>query len=988
MVATRIQLVDFMDARALPEGTVTLTLEVVPRFNVRLEDPEVRQRLQHDSHFGIAHDIPLGLRFGNKPPPGNTMVPIPNFNFAETFDVVGVTDDGGFHQTLFDVNDAFMRLSSTTVDGSTAVDVVAYLSVGFSFMGFDYDSRRLGEIIERPNASVEHIIPVDFGMCAVGHTTEDSTRLWFALNRAPTSEQIFRCVVVKRDNELESTPTDNEVDPRVVINGKSVLRPLTVTQAAAGSNATQALPTGLQIVFDELAQIQRLDETAILAVGQLEANRQYHYELQVHHGDRAFALMLGMFKTVDNTSDDRLRFSFGSCHLPAVPLNTADALEASDEQLERWQHLASRTDNELLLLLGDQIYGDGLEEKWQEESWFERYKRRYHQLWVYWPMRDVLRRTPNYMILDDHDVADDFGTATMDGARTGAAIEAYRSFQHARNPGGPEGAIHYSFKRGPASFFMLDGRTGRRPEQPGRSTMLLPSQLADLQAWARSPDTLASDVIFLVAPTPISLLPTELIRQLGRQALKDAAEVFEIAAPVAGVAVGASIGGLVAGPPGAFVGAVVLGTIGHFKVREVTENLPAELEQSALLKADLAERWDIAENQQQMVQVLDMLFDLANGVGESSPRRRAVFVLGGDIHIGTTHLIRSLPRGRGRQHSANPIITQITSSAISHKPVDRRGFGLLVSRITDHFSIALSDFSTSELWKLVFRPDDREEQITAKLAAALGNNPASYVLDSTLEQRFATDFSGMLLDHTIGDVGIERVGPGRRYRFQLGISGKDQSLDQTLEMDLESTDEDVPRFSSRDLRNVRIYLSIRRRNLPGRPTRPFANVAVQAINKGVPDPAQPSEPVIKTEILPKIERLTVTRYVPPETDTPLTGARTDRFGVVWFQVPAQVPGGELITDITETKVGNFPNDDEDNLPGQTTTVRTVRKLTARPDVYFRLTLPDGTLVDTQAMPGGLSLKARAAIGSADEPRAFSVLTVLVADPEDGGNIFT
>jgi len=208
MVTARIQLVDFMDARALPGGNVTLKLDVVPRFSERLDDPNIHQHLQEESLVGIANELPLNVRLGKSVPASNTTLLIPNFNFAETFDAVGMTDGSGFHLSSFDVADAFSRLSSTTANGSAAIDVVAYLSVGFSFMGFDYDSRRLGDAIKQPNASVEHVIPVDFGMCAVGHTTNDSTRLWFALNRAPTADQTFRCVVVKRDNELESTPTD------------------------------------------------------------------------------------------------------------------------------------------------------------------------------------------------------------------------------------------------------------------------------------------------------------------------------------------------------------------------------------------------------------------------------------------------------------------------------------------------------------------------------------------------------------------------------------------------------------------------------------------------------------------------------------------------------------------------------------------------------------------------------------------------------------
>ena len=79
-------------------------------------------------------------------------------------------------------------------------------------------------------------------------------------------------------------------------------------------------------------------------------------------------------------------------------------------------------------------------------------------------MREVLRRTPTYMMLDDHEVADDWGVINNDAAwleRVDRALQAYRLFQRPTESKYPLPPFHYSFRRGFASFFILDCRSVR-----------------------------------------------------------------------------------------------------------------------------------------------------------------------------------------------------------------------------------------------------------------------------------------------------------------------------------------------------------------------------------------------------------------------------------------------------------------------------------------------------------------------------------------------
>src|SRR4029078_1795786 len=105
------------------------------------------------------------------------------------------------------------------------------------------------------------------------------------------------------------------------------------------------------------------------------------------------------------------------------------------DSLERWGALARRTDIDLLLLIGDQIYEDAVSAE-RGSTWEERYRPRYRRFLGPHVVRDVLRRTPTLMALDDHEVKDDFGIVPVtpdvgeaDNPRRIAALNAYRLFQ-------------------------------------------------------------------------------------------------------------------------------------------------------------------------------------------------------------------------------------------------------------------------------------------------------------------------------------------------------------------------------------------------------------------------------------------------------------------------------------------------------------------------------------------------------------------------------
>ena len=221
----------------------------------------------------------------------------------------------------------------------------------------------------------------------------------------------------------------------------------------------------------------------MIRVTGLDPATQYRYALRrtvaVPGGEPRAGreLTAGEFVTVSDERDARrIAFAFASCHSPIRHGDLSEGIEVvSRESPERWARLAtlSRSQFDMLILMGDQIYADGIETNFPEDPWFTKFAKRYHQQWEYREVRRVLASRPTYMILDDHEVRDEYGTeeefddtnAELTETITREGLRAYRAFQHSHNPEGPDGPpFHYHFRRGPAAFFVLDVRTKRDPE--------------------------------------------------------------------------------------------------------------------------------------------------------------------------------------------------------------------------------------------------------------------------------------------------------------------------------------------------------------------------------------------------------------------------------------------------------------------------------------------------------------------------------------------
>ena len=668
---------------------------------------------------------------------------LPNLSLAEVLTAVRITPPDGLVALEFDVTAAFARVEELVRQGLAAGTPVAYFEFRARCDGFEL-TRASPRSLAIDDA-VDALLSLDFAKCLVGHTTPTTTTLWFCLHKQEGPGEKYFCEI-----------------------------------------RTAASEAGAPLVQRHRVRFAKQDgNTAVVRVTDLAPATHYRYVLRQSRvppegGPRTERVLTGGEVVTFSAEDDarQLALAFSSCHAPVHHSELSEGHEeASLKSVERWKSLADlpRSRYDMLFLMGDQIYADGIEVNFKDDTWFTRFVKRYHQQWEYREVRRVLSTRPTYMVLDDHDVRDDFGTVDEFEGTTeqetetiiAEGLRAYRAFQHSHNPGGPDGPFHYHFRRGPAAFYVLDTRTQRSPDEDDDDVdfpVIGRAQLDDLRAWAADSDEVrTADVVVLVSTVPLAWFP-----------IKVAREVVEDIAENAGVIIG-----LLAQPTSLVAGAIGY-TLGHVLS-------PTVFEEKLLNKKDVEDQWTFERNQRDLRQVLTILFDLANDLdprtGEPRParRKRAVFVLGGDVHMGGAHTIKSDHDGTGgrRDYRANRSIFALTGSPISHPPENDALYRKAVEHASDDIDPGI-----------IFVARAFDFQISNdSLRDVLGKEPASFVLDTEGDRLFRADLLGLTPARNYGLLSLRRIDvPGRQYEFAFSIEGQEGSVARSrFTMNLDAT---------------------------------------------------------------------------------------------------------------------------------------------------------------------------------------------------------
>ena len=179
-------------------------------------------------------------------------------------------------------------------------------------------------------------------------------------------------------------------------------------------------------------------------------------------------------------------FGFGSCHQPFEEALLGDELRchAVAGIYPRMAELLRREHARFLLLIGDQVYSDGVSsasvrarldrDDVTDAELAEIYRHLYRGYFNEQGFRALQEALPAYLTWDDHDIFDGWGSQLdpqdFDRRLFRAAELAYREYQQLRNPRGrldAEPPYAYPFWYGDVGFFVTDLR-GCRSYQEGR----------------------------------------------------------------------------------------------------------------------------------------------------------------------------------------------------------------------------------------------------------------------------------------------------------------------------------------------------------------------------------------------------------------------------------------------------------------------------------------------------------------------------------------
>lgn len=163
----------------------------------------------------------------------------------------------------------------------------------------------------------------------------------------------------------------------------------------------------------------------------------------------------GSFTTFAAKSKSKnFSFLFGSCNLHSLGL-----INNPDRAWIEVSKLCKEAQASFMIHCGDQIYADI---PFNPPIDIDHYRRKYLDAWEDCkPAQKTLTELTHYMILDDHEIDNNFDRSKKDHSLLllNPAMKAYWEFQHSHNPTREDGVhYHYHFEYGSAKFFVMDTR--------------------------------------------------------------------------------------------------------------------------------------------------------------------------------------------------------------------------------------------------------------------------------------------------------------------------------------------------------------------------------------------------------------------------------------------------------------------------------------------------------------------------------------------------
>lgn len=218
------------------------------------------------------------------------------------------------------------------------------------------------------------------------------------------------------------------------------------------------------------------------------------------------------FKTASPERNRTHRYVVGSCRYLRLTLGIPSAPHLGDEIFSAIGSLSDNHGLDGLLMVGDQVYVDDLNIVAPDRE-YSSITRKYRAAFSQPHIRTLMATTPTYMILDDHEIEDNWPTKQdpYDKHLYANAIRAYETYQCSHSPTHqltPAGDINYkldqywyAFSNGDTDWFVMDCRTERTLSGSDKS-MIGPEQEQALLQWLTNSTAkvkfVVSSVLFLL----------------------------------------------------------------------------------------------------------------------------------------------------------------------------------------------------------------------------------------------------------------------------------------------------------------------------------------------------------------------------------------------------------------------------------------------------------------------------------------------------------
>jgi phosphodiesterase/alkaline phosphatase D-like protein len=234
--------------------------------------------------------------------------------------------------------------------------------------------------------------------------------------------------------------------------------------------------------------------TAVTVFDELQADKTYTISVVFNHGTE----VKGSFVTMPSQTDE-FSFLLGSCHFSL-------AADHKSPEFKRIHEIANLNNSRFMINCGDQMYIDAVFLPFWVNGEND-YAERYSETWHAKELRDFFANMPQYMILDDHEVYNNFVNENLSIQKQqwfAWAERTYRLFQHSHNPDSGSN-LYYQFECAHGAFFVMDIRTERTS-----SRMVSEEQMTALLNWIANLEA-SNKVLFIVSPVPVF---TQLIAKL------------------------------------------------------------------------------------------------------------------------------------------------------------------------------------------------------------------------------------------------------------------------------------------------------------------------------------------------------------------------------------------------------------------------------------------------------------------------------------------